>query len=192
MLEKGNSHLQIGFALFWQRCGAHCNADIGALQLLGLLTIFDLLQWDAPEVVLSESPKDRLQRYAADLEHAHHFHVLQIHFTAIGPEIETAYLEQVRTYAPNSENHALCPESSGAIRSRIEEAYRCLKDSAARARYRRATFPDYDWSALSELASQRSRSLAMRGEAEEAHRSDEASKDLQKSVRRRPQDPSDL
>ncbi len=155
----------------------------GAMQLLALLSIFDIVAWKAPVVEEGSSPAEKLEEKAHLFKTAHYFDVLGVHFSALSPDLKAAYQARLTEYEPGSQNDKLAPAACQTIRQRVEEAHACLLDPNKRSKYRRKTFPDYDWTALSQLEAQRSESLAMRGAAEEALVSGESSRELMKSAK---------
>jgi hypothetical protein len=157
----------------------------GALQLLAMLHIFDVFEWQAAASETRTSPRQSVLEKAQDLEAAQYFDVLGVHFSALAPDIDSAYRTRMEEYRAAGAYDELAPEACEIIRKRVEHAYKCLSDPERRSAYRRMTFPDYDWDALSHLEAQRSESLAMRGEARQARHSEQSARELKRSADRR-------
>jgi hypothetical protein len=153
----------------------------GAMQLLGLLSVFDIVDWKTPISEEGTTPTEQLEAKEHLFEHAHYFDVLGVHFSALSADLSAAYKARLTEYESGSENDKLAPTACLAIRRRVNEAYTCLRDADTRSTYRSKTFPDYNWSALSQLEAQRSESLAMRGEDDDARASGNSSRELLKS-----------
>ncbi len=158
-------------------------ARMTALQLLGLLELFDVLEWTEPAARdFGEDASAELEREAGRLARSNYFDVLGVHWSAGDAELAAAYSERCQRYSPGSVNDRHNPSACRDMRGRIEVAYQALRDPHARIAYRNQELHGHDFGAIAELEQKRSESLAMRGDVSAAQRSEAIAKEISRSV----------
>jgi len=153
-----------------------------ALQLLALLELFDILNWEQPRVKQERPLAERLADLAHELERKTHFEVIGVHWSAPEEELQARYVAQRDAYRQGSANDKAAPQVCAQIRQRIELAFDNLNSAAKRAAYPKVALEGFDFEAVTDLAEKRSASLAMRGESKAAANSEETAKELSKSI----------
>jgi len=156
-----------------------------ALQLLALLDLYDVLDWE--EAAGGDTGSDRargddLAQVASKLDRANHFEVLQVHWSATDRELEERAKERLAEFGEDSAAARVAPEACAQLRSRIEKAYGVLKDPTDRVAYRNEVYGDIDFEAARDLAATRSAALSMRGDAIEARKDELAAQELARSI----------
>ncbi|MBW2523745.1 MAG: hypothetical protein JRI23_06195 [Deltaproteobacteria bacterium] len=134
-----------------------------ALQVLVLLTVFEILSFD--EVLEREgtSLSERVAQRAARMCRGNHFEAMGVHWSALGPQIEEAYEQLSARLRAGGEWDQADPDSCRGMRERLEEAYSVLSDSAQRLAHRAEQYPDKDTEALDDLLRRRGQALELKG-----------------------------
>lgn len=156
-----------------------------AASLLMMLSVFDLLAWEDPERQRAASLTDALEAFADRVERVNYFDALGVHWSTADGEIRERYRKAQQEYGEGSVNHGTNPQACDRIRKRLEEAFDCLSNAERRTSCRKVTYGDLDFEAATQLAEARGESLALRGRAREALASQNAAKELAKSIDRR-------
>ena len=155
-----------------------------ALQLLALLDLYEVLDWDElVDTADNETKRDGLAELAEKLTRSNHFEVLQVHWSATDRELEEGIHERLAEFSADSTNGQQAPEACTKIRARIEQAYEVLKDPPRRIAYRNLVYENVDFEAARDLAATRSAALSMRGDAIAARRDELAAAELARSIR---------
>jgi hypothetical protein len=137
------------------------------LQLLVLLTAFELVEWHEVVARRGFGLAERLAQQAARAEKANHFDALGVHWSAGADEIQAAYQSLCRKLSHGTAEHAAAPETCARILRRAEAAVAALSDQSQIMRLRREACPGVDFEALNDFLKKRVESLAMRTDTRE-------------------------
>jgi actin-like ATPase involved in cell morphogenesis len=137
------------------------------LQLLVLLTAFELVDWHEVVARRGFGLAERLTQQAARAEKVNHFDALGVHWSAGAEEIQAAYQSLCRKLSHGTAEYAAAPETCARILKRAEAAVAALSDPNDILRLRREACPGVDFDALNDFLKKRVESLEMRTDTRE-------------------------
>jgi actin-like ATPase involved in cell morphogenesis len=132
------------------------------LQLLVLLTAFELVDWHPVVARRGLGLAERLAQQADRAEKANHFDALGVHWSAGADEIQTAYESLHHRLSRGTAEYAASPQACTRILKRAEAAATALSDPREAVRFRREACPDIDFDALDDFLVKRIKSLELR------------------------------
>jgi actin-like ATPase involved in cell morphogenesis len=137
------------------------------LQLLVLLTAFELVEWHEVVARRGFGLAERLAQQADRAEKANHFDALGVHWSAANDEIQAAYQSLCRKLARGTPECAASPEACARIVKRAAAAAAALGDPDEIVRLRREACPGVDFDALNDFLEKRVQSLELRTDTRE-------------------------
>ncbi len=137
------------------------------LALVVLLSLFDLVRFGPVTDHATEGLAVELDRRASRGALANHFDALEVHWSALEPEIVAAYRARCEAVAEGSPWRAANPTACDRMRARADAAWAVLGDPVTRAAHRADAYP-LDFFAVCDLAEKSAAVLDFRGAEGEA------------------------
>ncbi len=156
-----------------------------ALQLLLLLTLFELIDFREPEKKKVLSPREQLEARFNSLEKANHFEVLGLHWSALSQEIEAAHAKLSEEFSEEGDAQQSAPAVVKKLRRLVDVAYEVLRDDEQRKVYRTEAYPKLDMRAVKDLLEQKRRALSLREDSRPLREVQETIRDVGGKTKKR-------